>query len=343
MTTGTVYQPGGYPGYNSLLFKHWTGTDGKYLVDGRDKWNAYSMDLIQESDQIGNATHALSTTSGAVPVWTSADESLLQSRLVEQVRGHNFNLAVNIAQAHQLIEMCSSTILHFGRALLYLKHGNVAGATRELGIKGKNKRLKGRDVSSRWLELQYGWLPSISDAFEAAKAFEAISNGRKARIVASVKRTYDYNGSAEPSNYTSAGKTVIKKRIVYEMEEELSLARSLGLLDPLSVVWEVIPYSFVVDWFLPIGTYLDNLSVIPKLKGRFLSTRFSRTDARVTEIKTKDPLYQGAKRVGHQIELRRDVLTGLTPQLPTFVNPITALSRARIANAVALAHQLISS
>jgi len=30
----------------------------------------------------------------------------------------------------------------------------------------------------------------------------------------------------------------------------------LHLNDPLSVAWEVMPWSFVADWFLPIGDYL---------------------------------------------------------------------------------------
>lgn len=30
-----------------------------------------------------------------------------------------------------------------------------------------------------------------------------------------------------------------------------------GLLNPLSVAWELMPLSFVADWFLPIGSYLS--------------------------------------------------------------------------------------
>lgn len=341
MTAGVKHEPGGYPGYNSFLYKSWSGADGKYLPDGRDKWNMYSMNLYQESDQVGNSTHAMSTISGPIPVWTDSDEFRLQSKLVEKIKGHKFNLAVDLAQAHQLVNMCSSTILHFGRALRYLKRGDIPSACRELGINGRNKKLKSKDVSGRWLELQYGWLPAIGSAYEAAKAFEALSSGRTDRVVAVVKREYPFNGSAEPSNYTSLGKVTIWKKIVYEMEEEVSFGRSLGLTDPLQVVWEIIPFSFVFDWFLPIGTYLENLAIIPSLKGRFLSTRFMRMDSRITAILTSDPTYKGARRVGHVLELRRVPLTSLTTQLPSFVDPITAMTSKRIANAVSLAHQLI--
>jgi hypothetical protein len=64
----------------------------------------------------------------------------------------------------------------------------------------------------------------------------------------------------------------VARYLQYEMYEEMSVARQLGMLDPASVVWEIVPYSFVVDWFVPFGTYLSNLNAIPKLKGRFLTT-----------------------------------------------------------------------
>lgn len=33
--------------------------------------------------------------------------------------------------------------------------------------------------------------------------------------------------------------------------------------DVASVAWELVPYSFVVDWFLPIGDMIDNFSPAP--------------------------------------------------------------------------------
>jgi hypothetical protein len=39
----------------------------------------------------------------------------------------------------------------------------------------------------------------------------------------------------------------------------LAQAASLGLTNPATWVWEKIPWSFVVDWLLPIGAYLDSM------------------------------------------------------------------------------------
>lgn len=343
MTTGSIIHSPANP-YDELFVKTWNGSDGKYQAGpSKIKWNPYSMHLVQESFQYGQTSTPVSTISGpGLMSWDAADEFRLQSKIVEKIKGHQFNLAVNIAQAHQLVNMVESTLLHFGRSIKYLKRGDFSSAARELGVGGKihQSRLNSRDVSGRWLELQYGWLPSLSDAFEAAKAYEAISQGRSARIVAVAGKGAVIDRSASPSNYSSEGYHIISKRCIIELEEEVSLSRSLGLLDPLSVLWEITPYSFVADWFLPIGSYLENLSVIPSLKGRFLMTLYSRWDTRFT--RAINPAYAGSRRYGHGRDVTRTVLTSLTPQLPQFVNPITALTSRRIASAVSLFHQAVT-
>ena len=43
------------------------------------------------------------------------------------------------------------------------------------------------------------------------------------------------------------------------LSETAEFIANTGLLNPLSVAWELVPYSFVADWFLPVGSYLNNL------------------------------------------------------------------------------------
>lgn len=37
----------------------------------------------------------------------------------------------------------------------------------------------------------------------------------------------------------------------------LDMPARFGLVNPLEVAWELLPFSFVADWFLPIGGYLN--------------------------------------------------------------------------------------
>jgi hypothetical protein len=46
----------------------------------------------------------------------------------------------------------------------------------------------------------------------------------------------------------------------------ISVVDAFGLSNPLTVAWEIIPFSFVVDWFLPIGDALKGLTAFSGLE-----------------------------------------------------------------------------
>jgi hypothetical protein len=168
--------------------------------------------------------------------------------------------------------------------------------------------LKTGDISGRWLELQYGWLPLLGDSFEAAKAFEAISNGPRSQLYrVSNKKESIGNGSQSKALFDVPYKERLTRYIQYECVEEMGFARQLGLLDPLSVAWELLPWSFVADWFIPIGSYLDLVNQVPSLKGRFLTT----------EVRKREALGQG--KVGIKSNFYQ--LFGSTWSRPHFYSP----------------------
>jgi hypothetical protein len=347
MTTGSFSHGSGYPSASALYQKSWTGGDGKKEVVGgreREKWNNYTCSITRETPLVPSSPLQFVTAGGSsglggvVLPWTGADELQLQSKLVSTIRGHEFNLAVNVAQSKQLVSMCVLNIRKVSRSLRYLQRGDFASAARQLGIqRAKRSKLGAKDVSGRWLELQYGWLPAIKDTYEAGKAYEALTSIRSSRVVVRRSKKSSYEGSAAPTNYSCPGIARTSKKIVYEMEENLSQPRSLGLEDPLSVVWEIIPYSFVIDWFLPVGSYLENLAVIPFLRGRFCSSLSQMKQAAFGYA--INPTYKGYRRAYFHRQVTRAVSTGLNVQRPQFKSLGLALSAKHIFNAVALGHQ----
>jgi hypothetical protein len=149
------------------------------------------------------------------------------------------------------------------------------------------------------LELQYGWLPLLSTCFESMQAFEAISNGPRTKVFfasAVEGRKYDL-GSPSPSIGSSPVNIKVGRRLQYEMYEELSVPRQLGLEDPLSIAWELTPWSFVIDWFFPFGNYLSNLNQIPRLKGRWLVTDFHKCELTHFYFRYVQGKYQGFRPI----------------------------------------------
>jgi hypothetical protein len=314
MTTGTIDVPSTGPYQLGIgFYKTWFGYDGKtttFAGTTRDKWNNYTCTVeswrrtnlsftikwratySDNSSTVQTTTYTPGFGFEADHPWTNNDTLKLYSRLLEKIKSHDFNLAVNLGQLHQTVDLLSSNLSKLGRAALALKRGNFATAARQLGARPRGTRLKTTDISGRWLELQYGWLPLLGDSFEAAKAFEAISAGPRSQIYrASNKRGWVGNGSQSPTLFEVPYQETRKRYIQFECVEEMGFARQLGLLDPLSVAWELTPWSFVVDWFIPIGAYLDVVNQVPTLKGRFLITEVIKKEGIVGVPRIKPAWY----------------------------------------------------
>jgi hypothetical protein len=124
-------------------------------------------------------------------------------------------------------------------------------------------------ASKNWLELQYGWKPLLQDVHGAAKSLAFLNSGtfmvQTARSSSTVTNS-EGGPLIVPGEKTSSGnwmlitQTEIKFGMRYRIGEPLSAFLSqIGFNNPISLAWELIPYSFVVDWFLPIGEYLTGL------------------------------------------------------------------------------------
>lgn len=211
MTTGTDGVPGqpapGYTGYR--YFRSWSGDDGRWELFSygvRPKWNSYTALKSRLISTDGSVvyhcpyghTESFAATFGFVNnpdggtstcrSISSNDRLGVLNKLIAKVKGHSFNAGVNIAQAHQVANTVVSTLGSLGRAFMALRKGDVATAARQFDVTPNARVLRTKSVTGRWLELQYGWLPTISDAYEACKAFEAISSGPKSAKFSASKR-----------------------------------------------------------------------------------------------------------------------------------------------------------
>jgi hypothetical protein len=180
------------------------------------------------------------------------------------------NLAQAFAERKQIENLLASTARRLAAAIRMLRHGNLTGALRALGRDPQRARpLRTHDVASQWLEIQYGWKPLLSDLFGAVKALEAIDGRLLYQAVgkagdsqrATLKRSQQGATSKEFRDDNRSVVTRAKCFIdVTVSDSALLTAAQLGLTDPLTLVWELVPFSFVADWFLPVGDYLRGLS-----------------------------------------------------------------------------------
>lgn len=365
MTTGSINRSLG-PG--SGYTRVWSGGDGKGAVGGPIQWNNYTATISYYSQNKTGAggvcaggTYPFTPQYSNEAVFGNNDELALLERLTEQIRRHSFNLSVSVAQGSQTLQLVSSVVSRVHQSVKQLRRGRIDLAVRTLGaspqdMHAKNRRFDGRrldplsskDVSATWLEMQYGWLPLYQDVYEASRAFEACTSApRKQRFTASLQatpvETLYWDGSSYGSRYTT--RSTKSRKYVYELTEQISTPRSLGLFNPAAVAWELVPFSFVADWFIPIGSYIDSLNIFPVLDGRYLVTDLGKVVG-----KGVPGVYHwyfncgwiGAGISSTRITVSRVVGYGSLPvPRPEFKPLVKALSTGHLKNALALLNQML--
>lgn len=134
---------------------------------------------------------------------------------------------------------------------------------------GNLKRSDWCKIPSSWLALQYGWLPLLSDVWGGIHHLTALSREDvplisvdayvKDRVEVQTFPVSINGGSKATTTWECKRKTSCALTYVPE-NWDLAELSSLGLANPLEWAWERMPYSFVVDWFLPIGNWLGALT-----------------------------------------------------------------------------------
>lgn len=186
------------------------------------------------------------------------------------------NIALNVAQIQQTIDLIGGSAVRIAGSLRALKGGNLPKAAKLLW---QNQRVRLRpgakfsttsSLASNWLELQYGWKPLLSDirgSMEALARYN-FANAAVKRVAASASIKTDEVIPITTNDFdpTTVGTLSIEARDVCRIGVRYRLASPLtaflaqtGFTNPLNLAWELIPFSFVVDWFLPVGNYLETI------------------------------------------------------------------------------------
>lgn len=221
------------------------------------------------------------------------------------------------------------------------------------------KRVKRGAIPSSWLEVQLGWLPLLSDIHGAAQAL-AERDARGNRYVAHVtgraearnsSRHFIKSGVSADLGYDVNRTENVRGhvRLDYELSDiVLQTLSSLGLTNPLTIAWERLPYSFVVDYLLPIGDWISCLDANLgwSFRGGSYSLRVSIEERggnpylRTPEAGFDWQLLSVTEQYrGTRDELHRSIYpSSPLPTVPRFRNPFTP---GRTANVLALLAQAL--
>jgi hypothetical protein len=282
-------------------------------------------------------------------LWSATEEILLRAKLLRTVKDSSFNAGVSLAEVDKFAGSVVKTIKNVGLGAVDLMSGRYSNFARRFAnsppTSKKVRKLNLTDVPGRFLEMQYCWLPAYQDIFAFSDAFNEISRGPRKhlfRVSRSVK-----SSEVNPSTFPHFPDRIVEahRTYLYEAYEELDFYRQIGLGNPASILWERIPYSFLVDWFIPIGTYLEVIGQVPFLKGRFLRTSVLKKSVNgvITSTDPTRTLTCSTSVSSSAFWMERTPLGALQDTPFPNLTVHGAVQGRRVLNAAALASLLVSS
>lgn len=267
--------------------------------------------------------------------WFTERENLaLQKALsrFNEKRGEGASLGVTLAQYRQALDMMSSRLLQGLRIILQIRKGQWRKVLRRAGRK-PGLRKGSRELSSLQLEMSFGWLPMIGDVQDALEVLDAPLPYGKAKGTATVRDTLF---KPLPESFTHKVKFRAEVAAFLQVENPtLDLAQRMGLLDPIGIAYEIVPWSFVANWFFNLEEYLAQMN--PYLGVRVLNPYYSiKVEDDFSNVRTH---WSGNPAYGYVGQGTGDSFRRVAQALPGIrlgLRPSISLPLGRALNAISL-------
>jgi hypothetical protein len=226
-------------------------------------------------------------TCYSLPNFTQNELNILDTSVDAEIGSGISQLYVTLAESKKTINMIAKAITLLRRPL--------RDARRILDMSRRDMRTpEGRErllnkAGDLWLEGRYGWRPLY---YEIDGILKAITKGRPLRFTArngdiAYSNSWDVNRWRDPSmpffghvGYKCHWNVTRKVRVGTTADYMLNEAFNdffvaFGGTDVLGSAWEIVPYSFIVDWFLNIGDALQSLQAYALVNERIAWRTFS--------------------------------------------------------------------
>lgn len=240
----------------------------KALIGRTRNWGEKALHLIYFTPT------GLNLAGGTVSVPSSVENRAIAEALLK-VQDMKVDYGTALGELRKTIDYLAKRMKDILFFISLLRRGRFVEAARAIRARIKTSgkgRPKGppRTAAQAWLEFQYALMPLIYDLYGT---YELIRDGfREDDKIFKVTRTItvpvnvdDYWSSSTTGVLfsVSSGKATASARVTLNgkvSSPALFALNNVGLLNPAVVAWELVPFSFVVDWLVPVGDWLQSLT-----------------------------------------------------------------------------------
>jgi len=331
---------------------YWVRIDGKsprFLTYNGLRTERQARGFVTFRTMVENGSITSSVTGKSIPCPSTASErSLVSNKLLRNIKDMEIDMGVSLGEYRQTAAFVQNTIIKTAKSFNALRRGDASKALRILtGRRNASWRDIPGAASDMWLAYSYGLRPLLADVHAALflleKGYQSAPKPIevKASSFARVGPAFVHSDSGY---YHGGAAGYIQTRGSVRFFVDNPIFRTLdqcGLVNPLSVVWELVPYSFVVDWFLPVGQFISGISPpqgVSFVDG-WVSTRTRGLARHWTTISSPSPGYNTEAETIETTKAR--VALSSFPRYHVVV-PDVSLVKSQVASAMALLWQSFS-
>ncbi len=204
-------------------------------------------------------------------------ELIAKSNLRNKIKDEKWNLSTFLAELPQTQKYLIQVAKELQRAYLAMRRalkGDLAYLKR-LARKGRaylrRRGVKGafnsgsRQISKRWLEFRYAVSPMIYDLDDMLKwLHHQAQRPMLSRAAAGATDNWQdlIRGSGNNPSYVNSCSCQGRAVCYFNVACHADALKRLGLINLAATLWEVTPFSFVVDMFLPVGEFVGQLDAM---------------------------------------------------------------------------------
>jgi hypothetical protein len=235
--------------------------------------------------------------------------------------GESVQMGVATAEGREAVSMITTRLLQVAKFTGHVARGRYGDAAKDLGVnwtgksarkskisvpkavvpKSKDARESVRGFSQIYLEFHFGWSPLMKDIHDAMKVLDSPIEPHRVKASATGSWTdpLAFHSVTSDTDWKRTehrdGKYVQTVKLQGDLiitNPNLMMMQQNGILNPASIAWELVPFSFVLDWFVNVGDYLSSLTDFAGIT--FLNphrTVFTRAD--LSYYKDEIPLHGG--------------------------------------------------
>jgi len=217
----------------------------------------------------------------AYPSVPSVDENVIAQAVTDAWA------SVSLNEAEILVQIAESKKTVYSLISILKRVARIVREVETLKLRALAKEITPKELANRWMECRYALRPMMYDAKGIITSYYSDYKRQKMRRtfrayasdVANTTSTdvllYSTSAGTVRGNM-SASRSLDVRAGVLTFVESLQTLSLWGFTEPIEAVWELIPYSFIIDWFFNIGKLIASWT--PNIGFKALASWYVVTD-----------------------------------------------------------------